>query len=608
MKNILLQITSEIEELKNTKFKDLDEVKFFIEYKNMVDYILCGVNIKDDDDLSRYKSDESIKKVAKKIVDEKDKPITVIDLFILCHRVYYQDETFIDFKNKIYGNDKILKQIINSSTSVLNYYYYKGSIELAYELNDDLIKNSIFNDERYIKTLKNILNILYIKSNHIYPLGINDKFVKALGLYELSKDIYNRYKRLINENNKFLVKLEKQKQKYINLLESLQGIKLPFIINATELKDLSEETIYNLYMDIATLNQGYYEGLIEKKKELSIESSKNEKVALKNCGFDIEKIEPKKLNFLLHYGNIKELVKIITFLNKLDYCLIDIYSDNGIYIMVNTTSDIVNRIYNLIANKIINLNFVTNNPKIFFKKDIVNDLKGLYAILTANVNVLEHNYDIRNSYANELLITNPNDLTNNINTLKKYNDYLNCSILKNAKLFDYLDLLIELGFSNHIQNGLYNITENSYNDIKKFYVAKLMNFDCNNLDSILKSQEFPVANEQIDAYIINDVSDYIPKEISDILDNSPRNIISNNELKQFEKYSKDNLTYDFNGILISKNKILRNLHCLENNDTQYNQDDMLFTSIIYGSILDYEQIDSLKEIIYSKKYLKKIKN
>lgn len=606
MKNILKQIETEIGKLQNIKFKDLEEEKFFIEYKNMVDYILCGVNIMDDADLSNYKSDECINKVAKKFVDKNDKPITVIDLFILCHRAYYQDENFIDFKNKIYDNGKILKQIINSSASVLNYYYYKGNIELNYELNNDLIQNSIFNDERYTQTLKNILNILHVKSNHIYPLGIDNEFIKTLGIYELSNDIYNRYKRLATEGNKFILKIEKQKEKYINLLKNLRGIKkLPFVIDATELNDLSEETIYSLYRDIISLNQMYYEALAEQKEKLTLDSSKNEKILLKNSGYDIEKITPEKLNFILHYGNIKELVKIITSLNNLDYRLIDIYSDNGIYIMVNTTFDIVNRIYNLLSNKIINLNFIINNPRIFFEKDIVNNLNGLYGILSENIDIIEHNYDIKNSYANELLTMEPNSLTNNINTLKKYTNHLNSTVLKNSKLFNYLDLLIELGLSYNIQNNLYNIDENSYNDIKKIYVAKLMNMNFSNLENILKNKEFIVADKDLDNYIINDVADYIPKEIKDILDNSLRNTISETKIKQFEIYSKDDLTYDFNGILISKNKILRNLSCLENSDIKCNKDDLLFVTTIYGSILDYEQIENLKDIIYCKKYLKK---
>lgn len=606
MQHILNQIIFEMQQLEKLEFKDIEEARLFFDYHYMITYVQCGLNIKDDVYLSNYKTEENPNNIVKIDISEKDKPITVIDLFILCHRTYYQDEKFIDFKEKIYDNDRLLKEIINSSESVV-YYNQKKDMWVDYKLNYKLIKGTIFDNEKYIKTLKNILNVLFAKKKNIIPINNNNEMLKTLGLYQLSEDMRIRHNFLVKKNNRFCEQTRKQCRKYKRLLKRIKDIKdLPFIINVQDLDGLSDETIYSLYRDVTVVNQNHYEVLIEKKKKLQLDCFKNNKSVLKNCGFDIGKIPESKLNFLLHYGNIKELTKIIPFLNNIDYNLIDIYSDNGLYILVNTNFDIVNRIYNLIVNNIINQKFIMENPRIFFNCDIVNNLQGCNDTLFMNTKNLEHNYNLKNSYANEVLLIDPNLLTNNINMLKKYHSFLNCSILKNTKLFDCLDLLIELGLSKVIETNQYTINENSYDDIKMVYVAKLLNNDYQNLIDVLETKTFYIPFEQLNDYIMNDVNEYLENDIREILDNNPRNVIEDNYLKQFDNYLKDNLTYDFNGILISKNKILRNLFCLENSNLDYCYDDLLFSAIIYGSILDYEQIESIKDFIYKKRYTKKI--
>lgn len=567
--------------------------------------------------------------------DKKPK-ISFKALFIIVHRSYYKDENFSDFKNKIERNEFLLANILlDTSCKAIPQDTQKLMWDDTFIINYKLsnyIKNSIFDNEDYINTLKRIVRFIYSYTNEFNSNFIrltyekhfkeevksdiakktanklNRKIKEILGVEKMRNEIYKYYKDLLQNYNNFITNTKVQYYAYMSLLANLQHIeKLPYTIDVSLIKNIDDETVFLLYQYATELNQSFSKELFRQRDCLSQDNLKNKKLQLKNCGYDIDKIATDKLNFLLKYADMAELEKVLTYLISLNNSLIDIYSDNGLYILVNTNYEMVTKINDLLTKNIINLSFLNQNPQVFFDKDIINNIEGLNSVLSNNIALLNRNYEIANNYIGELLLMDNQTLENNINTLKKYNPKFNKNILSNSKLLDCLDLFIELGFSNYIKDVNLDIDENSFIVFKRCYVSKLINFQSKNLkDKIETGLNFYINDSELDEYIINNVSDYIPKDISNILDNSSQNVISDNELKQFEKYAKDNLTYDFNGILISKNKILRNLSCLENSNLDYCYDDLLFSAIIYGSILDYEQIEMIKNFIYNKKYTKKL--
>lgn len=142
----------------------------------------------------------------------------------------------------------------------------------------------------------------------------------------------------------------------------------------------------------------------------------------------------------------------------------------------------------------------------------------------------------------------------------------------------------------------------------RIYVAKLLGLNIiqnNKLNTSLINQgSFYVSNDNLKDYIINNVDDYMDPNMKNILDNNERNVIDDGvKLSHLEMYLQDDLTYNFNGILISKNKLFINLDCLQRFDFELNND-VVFNSILYGSILNSYQIEDIKNIIYSKKYTK----
>lgn len=611
--DILDILYNKIENLKKESSPTLDEANFFEKYCDIVFYL--------DSISSEY-------------IDN----ISIDHLFILCHRAYYTDEDFITFKNKIESHKKeIAKIIAGSHTNIVpnDYSNLDMTINFKCTLALNLIKDTIFDNEAYQKTLERTLSILYITKNyksvdnfsnffkHFFSYCMLEEkklnsvaydfkkmFLKKLGLIDIKANMRNRYEEVVKIHNKFIANKKSNYHKYSFLIKSLKNVQnLPYILDSDLIKNLDDELIFEIYKHIITINQDYCKTLFKEKEKVEEISFKSKILSLKKCGYEIDKISKEKLNFILNYGNISELEKIVPFIKNLNYQLLNLYSNNGIYIIVNTTYEILNQINNLIIDNIINLNFVKQNPQIFFNNDIIGKVNGVNNILCNNLDILTKNYELKNSNLNEILLLDNTKLSNNINTLKKYHPNLDNNILLNNDLFDYLDLFIELGLAHYIINGQYKIDDDSLNLIKRIYINKLINFQHPDLENMIKTGvNFYITDDQLDDYIINDVNNYLPTEIKKILSSNDRNIIEYFDLSELENYRKDDLTYDFNGILISKNKILRNLSCLEANFKTDNINDKLFISIIYGSILNTEQIEKIKNMICCKKYTKKIDN
>ena len=612
MSEIFKMIENRIEKLQEEVSPTIDEIQFFEEYYNIIHFLDKNSN----SDLDTVSPDI---------------------LFILCSRAYNSDIEFLELKKKVDDNKELLNKIFDNSKCVLTPRWSENldeTIKFEYELADDLLKNSIFDNENDINIIKKVLDLLYVYCNYqsmdtfedivknLFNICITknkelnfmtkqfkNQFVKNLGTDEIKFKVHKRYEEIVKMHNKFTVNLKNTYKSYILLGKTLQNInKLPYRLEPSIFKNIDDELVYEVYKFISKLNQDYCKEILKEKLPLLENSIKSQKLILKKSGFEIDRIHLTKLNFLLHYGNIDELEKMIPFLNNLNYQLIDIYSNNGLYLLVNTNYDTLLKINELLNKNIININFVKQYPQIFFNKDVVHNIKGLNNVLNTNFDILNTNYKIENQNINELLIMDNQKLYNNVNTLKKYHTNLDKNILQNEKLFDYLDLFIELGLFNDIINNSYQIDDNSINIIKRFYISKMIKFKHPNLENMIATgNNFYIANQELDDYIINNVDDYLESDIKKVLNNNNRNIIDDDNLSKLDNYLKDNLTYDFDGILISKNKVLRNLYCLKNN-LEENSNKLLFCAIIYGSILDKEQIEKIKNIVYQKTYTKKIDN
>ena len=93
-------------------------------------------------------------------------------------------------------------------------------------------------------------------------------------------------------------------------------------------------------------------------------------------------------------------------------------------------------------------------------------------------------------------------------------------------------------------------------------------------------------DNEISSYIYNAVN-YLQPNV-EITEASPIN------LEQLEEYSKTKRTYSFDGILISKNKVKRNLSTVSEETPQ---DDKLIYGLVHESILSDEEFETITKLV-----------
>ena len=165
--------------------------------------------------------------------------------------------------------------------------------------------------------------------------------------------------------------------------------------------------------------------------------------------------------------------------------------------------------------------------------------------------------------------------------------------------FDNIDLYIEEGYHDFIINNI-NLLEQGDLIPKRIHINNLVNselVDSNSISSELVNEgSFFVTNSSLDSACGSKIYVVENKEIKNILDNSNRLSISNDTMcsdvvLKLDREYRDNDVYSFDGIIISRNKVLRNLEALKN--TNYSLYDIVLNSIIYNSILGVDDIKTI---------------
>lgn len=248
-------------------------------------------------------------------------------------------------------------------------------------------------------------------------------------------------------------------------------------------------------------------------------------------------------------------------------------------------------IYSLILNNNIKLltsdeefNNFYNNIKLFedFNINITDVAQGHFSLFFINHEYLKSILNIYTSY----------DIKIDGNNLIRFVDTNN---------LDVIDLFIEEGYGDFILSNL-DYLDDGENIAKRIHINNLVESDSvygGSINSDLLSEgSFFVSDRYLDDACSSKVSYFQNKEIKDILDNSFRTNISKElsfsdlVLKLDSNYKDSNSNiYSFDGIIISRNKVLRNLEALKG--TNYSDLDKVFNSVIYNSLLG---VDDLKTI------------
>lgn len=391
------------------------------------------------------------------------------------------------------------------------------------------------------------------------------------------------------------VKTDKQNKKaiktnlgnYKELIEFLERNKnkeeitqIPAFLSKIE----NEEIRVMVLMQIYKNNQVYYNELEKKYNELSTNSINKYKVLFNKYNLDLEKY---KIDFSDDINEIEEIINKLSALNITN-------SEEVIPILNITDINAVNSLFELMSIGYIDQQLVLQNRDLFNKFDgCANLYKNIELFQSKNLSVS----NIKRMQ--NILIKDNEKIKANTKILEKYKLFKH---LKKAESYEFLDkeeldkkldTALELGFEKILKEDL-SILNNDDKSWKKIIILNKLNIFIDNkeeLNEILNSKNIIPENSNLDDYIF-DISKYRDR-FDDNLELSKEeflNVLSNDE--------KTNNTYNLNGVLISKNKVKRNLKNLEK-DILSSKD--IFKVIVSNRILDNDEYQNINNYLVSNK-------
>ena len=339
-----------------------------------------------------------------------------------------------------------------------------------------------------------------------------------------------------------------------------------------ELQKQILERIYNNNMSIYTQ--------IEKKyNDLSSNSYNKYSLLLEQYGIDISNYNIDITNDI---NDVKKILKLVSSLN--------IKSPHKIVEIINTSKlEIVESINNLVKKGYIDNEYVNNNINIF---------SDSYIDLISNIEEFKKEGLSLSSISKlkDSLCEDSDTIQRSIAVLKEYGlfsslgDCSSSSFLNNEQLEQKIDKLLELGMEQFLKEdlSLLNYEDSVYDKILLAYKLNIPIEDTNSLHNIL-STSFIVSDDDIDTYLFN-VSRKSLNSLEDI------NINKDDLLELLEKKQSSENVYDFDGVLISKNKMSRNL---ENSDDEIPLKTVILC-MIDDKILDTDELEKITKSLYPK--------
>ncbi len=409
------------------------------------------------------------------------------------------------------------------------------------------------------KELKRNKKLLLNYQNILDKLNRNERFT----------EIENYWKVFSFEIQKELILkvFEEQKKLYNELLEEKNSLKHSDIYEL-----LMELNVHPIFID-------YIERLNLDKENLSEILN-----IIKQNNFPISKITDKKCLTTLLSSDKKNIISLISYFKT----------------------------------SAIDIEFLIKHPQILIDKS---DKKpyGLSEIANNNFKLLKDNQAQFNSeyYNPNILLLDSNELYKRIKLAENYNLNLKnneevFNLINEPSLFDLLDFAIENGLPIDQIIKIKANNEEINNIIKRLLIYEEFGYDII-VDSkinynIINGNSFFVPNEMLDELIENSTQYEINNEMEEILKNNERlelyQVDDNVKLLDELFLDEEIGNYNFYGVIISRNKVLRNLYVLKKYFNDYDENYLIYQSIIFNEILKTEELDLIKNCY--KQYTKKL--
>ena len=522
------------------KIMDNEELEFIEEYLNDL-----------DDGIKSY---EPVKAFTKEKNISYSKELKTIWILLAIIEENY-DSKFNILKDLI----KLLKIVKEE-----NINKYINSIKFTKECPIKLCINGVV-DEMHSECLKETQNIIEKKYH------INELIKELLEKQNKLKRFKRKYNKIIDEKinklNNLISFLDKEEKVFINVEDF----------------DFEEYSFYpELLLEILKRNNKVYEDLKQENDSKNITTIKEIDKVFYTYQIPINNFKKEDISSLLSNQTLDELDKKLAFLKQY---LSFVLEENNLPKILKTNIEILKSIAiyyqteKLSRQTILSLNILTNEE--------------IYTKVSNNIKLLPSQKNINE----KVLLLDPNYLRQALLLAKKYSLDLNNEqillSLTNKYIFDYLDILIELNIIDILKTDQSFLNGDLPNIIKRIIICQKLNIKIinknNKLLSMIKTgNNFYLNENELDEYIENSVINFISSKTLSKLTTSQRLELSNPP-KELDIYEK-NGNYLINGIIISKNKVLRNLTICDN----------LEEAILFGSILGLNDILKIKETIQKK--------
>ncbi|MGN0973760.1 MAG: hypothetical protein ACI4OT_03365 [Bacilli bacterium] len=433
----------------------------------------------------------------------------------------------------------------------------------------------------------------------------NNAELKSYNYYLEIRNYYNELLKINRDYEQLKKKVIRDLNRIKEFITNLPDITLIDKINYTTLQEIDENAYKEIFKQIFANQEERYNKLKEAENNLLENSYQNRyKNLLQKYNIEFEQLDIDIQNIFKNCNDIELLDNKLTIL-KLDSIL-------------DLTEEFLNTIINMDIKKIKQVAYLINN-KIISKETVFENIDLInkdFDSLNNNASIMiNHNISIDNKlYNDDILFVDNKELLNNEELLKVYRkelsegDYI---YLNDSNNFDILDLLIENDISlNSFDN--YSLSQKEISNlIKRIFICTDLNIDMytksGNLNrSFLLGNKFYTSEETLDEYILT--SNYYDENIEDFIKNNNRNHINKNinlieEFNELEKYkSEDELSYNIDGLIISRPKVMRNLTLfLETENLNKNN---ILQSIIYNSNFNDSDIEIIKSTIFKNNKIK----
>lgn len=454
----------------------------------------------------------------------------------------------------------------------------------------------------------------YFKKTSNYPVILQTYTDLILNptdevLKSFREAIENKLNKLDNKKRKKTEENIAKASKYEELKSKLSSVRDDEVVTPSMIQGIGTdnlELIEAFYMYALEHNEKIYDSLsINKVNEIDALFDK--------YGFSITNFSDE-IREKIYNISIIRLEDFLSYCSSKPIAIKLLESPMVVDIIKNAEMEDIDNVVSLINDGIIHINSIVNNPEIVFNYPLI--LENIDTLKKAKIDLLS----LTTNDSNLLLLEKDKLLT----TLSLLCSYMgtgelrglnNFNILQDPRYFDAIDMFIENDiYEDFLQNP--NIIDKNYrNTILSMLIARSIGYNYKNEDGTIKRdvldikrfrQKLALGDDKLEAYVPTyDPSNLNPKYLI-VLNNNPNIKIDNNILdvpivRLLENtFKRDELTYQINNVVISRNKVLRYLTTLDVGRVNYEEAiDMTFNSVIINKVMDNDTVIGIQEKLTS---------